>query len=76
MAGRTMTAEEFDAAFDAGEDVSDMIDWSSVQKLKQDPHHVNVAFPAWMVQGLDREATRLGVTRQSLIKLWIAEKLG
>ena len=76
MAGRTMTAEEFDAAFDAGEDISAMIDWSSVRKLKQDPRHVNVAFPAWMVQGLDREATRLGVTRQSLIKFWIAEKLG
>jgi hypothetical protein len=36
---------------------------------------VNVDFPVWMIAALDREATRLGVTRQSLIKVWIAEKL-
>ena len=71
-----MTAEQFDAAFDAGEDISDMIDWSTATRPGLEPKRVNVDFPAWMVQGLDREAARLGVTRQSLIKMWIAERLG
>ena len=70
-----MTAEQFDAAFDAGEDISDMIDWSTATRPGLQAKRVNVDFPAWMVQGLDREAARLGVTRQSLIKMWIAEKL-
>ena len=76
MAQRTMTAEQFDAAFDAGEDISDMIDWSTATRPGLQAKRVNVDFPAWMVQGLDREAARLGVTRQSLIKMWIAERLG
>ena len=71
-----MKASEFDAAFDAGEDVSHLVDWTTVRKLNPGPKHVNVAFPGWMVAGLDREASRLGVTRQSLIKMWIGEKLG
>ena len=71
-----MTAEQFDAAFDAGEDISDMIDWSTATRPGLQAKRVNVDFPAWMVQGLDREAARLGVTRQSLIKMWIAERLG
>ena len=75
MAGRTMTAEEFDAAFDAGDDISDMIDWTSVRRLNQEAKRVNVDFPVWMVQGLDKRAAHLGITRQSLIKMWIAEKL-
>ena len=75
MAGRTMTAEEFDAAFDAGDDISDMIDWTSVRRLNQEAKRVNVDFPAWMVQGLDKRAAHLRITRQSLIKMWIAEKL-
>lgn len=75
MAGRTMTAEEFDAAFDAGEDISDMIDWSSAQPLNNAAKRVNVDFPMWMVKGLDKRAAHLGVTRQSLIKMWIAERL-
>ena len=71
-----MTAEQFDAAFDAGDDISDMIDWSTATRPGLQAKRVNVDFPAWMVQGLDREAARLGVTRQSLIKMWIAERLG
>ena len=71
-----MKTAEFDAAFDAGEDVSAALDWSKARRPNQEARRVNVDFPAWMVRDLDKEAGRLGVTRQSLIKMWIAEKLG
>ncbi|MBN7760704.1 CopG family transcriptional regulator [Nitratireductor aquibiodomus] len=70
-----MKATEFDKKFDAGEDVSDAIDWSRARRPKDQPKRVNVDFPAWVVESLDKQARRLGVTRQSLIKLWIAERL-
>ena len=69
-----MKATEFDKAFDAGEDVSDMIDWSQARRRNDQPRRVNVDFPAWVVDRLDKQARHLGVTRQSLIKLWIAER--
>jgi hypothetical protein len=71
-----MKANEFDEAFDAGADVSDVIDWAAARRPNVETRRVNVDFPAWVVDGLDRQAQRLGVTRQSLIKLWIAERLG
>lgn len=70
-----MKAEEFDARFDAGEDMSANLDAARARRPGEEHRRVNVDFPAWMIAGLDREATRLGVTRQSLIKVWIAEKL-
>src|SRR5690554_2102330 len=70
-----MKATEFDKKFDAGEDVSDAIDWSQARRRNDQPKRVNVDFPAWVVEGLDKQARHLGVTRQSLIKLWIAERL-
>lgn len=73
---KTITTEEFDEKFDNGEDVSEYLDWSKARRPNQEPRRVNVDFPAWMVRDLDKEAGRLGVTRQSLIKMWIAEKLG
>lgn len=72
---RTMTGTELDRRFDDGEDVSDQFDWSTARRPGLEAKRVNVDFPSWMVSGLDREARRLGVTRQSLIKMWIAEKL-
>jgi len=71
-----MKASEFDEAFDAGADVSAAIDWAAARRPNVETRRVNVDFPAWVVDGLDRQAQRLGVTRQSLIKLWIAERLG
>lgn len=71
----TITAEEFDRRFDNGEDVSEYFDWSKARRPGLEPKRVNVDFPAWVVNSLDREARRLGVTRQALIKMWIAEKL-
>jgi hypothetical protein len=70
-----MKARDFDRKFDEGEDVTVDLDLSKVRKPAQEQRRVNVDFPAWMVQSLDREARRLGVTRQSIIKVWIAERL-
>lgn len=70
-----MKATEFERRFDAGEDVSGEIDWSKARRPNLEIKRVNVDFPTWMVESLDREARKLGVTRQSLIKLWLADKL-
>ena len=70
-----MKASEFDRKFDAGEDVSADFDLSKARRPGQEQRRVNVDFPSWMIEALDREAGRLGVTRQSIIKVWIAERL-
>lgn len=70
-----MKAEEFDQAFDRGEDVSSALDLAAAQRPGLEQRRVNVDFPVWMIESLDREARRLGVTRQSVIKVWIAERL-
>ena len=70
-----MKTEEFDKRFDKGEDVSDYLDFSKATRPGREQKRVNVDFPVWMVQSLDREAQRLGVPRQSVIKVWIAERL-
>ena len=70
-----MKAKIFDRKFDTGEDVVDQLDLGKARRVGTDPKRVNVDFPAWMVDSLDREARRLGVTRQSLIKLWLADRL-
>jgi hypothetical protein len=71
-----MKASELDKKFDEGvEDVIDDFDVSSATRPNREQKRVNVDFPVWMVESLDREASRLGVTRQSIIKVWIAERL-
>jgi hypothetical protein len=70
-----MKAKTFDSKFDAGEKVTDQLDLSAARRTNAEAKRVNVDFPAWMVRSIDREARRLGVTRQSLIKLWLADKL-
>lgn len=70
-----MKSEEFDKKFDDGEDVSEHLDFSKARRPGREQKRVNVDFPMWMVQSLDREAKHLGVPRQSLIKIWIAERL-
>jgi hypothetical protein len=67
-----MKAKEFDAKFDAGEDISKLLDMSSMRRPEQEQKRVNVDFPTWMVQSLDKEARRLGVPRQALIKMLVA----
>jgi hypothetical protein len=70
-----MKAEEFDKKFDAGEDVTRYLDLSRARKPVQVQKRVNVDFPVWMIEALDKEAKRLGVPRQAIIKMWVAERL-
>ena len=70
-----MKAHEFDKAFDDGEDMDAHVDWPQARRVNVETKRVNVDFPAWVVAALDRQARVLGVPRQSLIKLWIADRL-
>ena len=70
-----MRAEEFDQKFDDGDDVTGDVDLAAIRRPALEQRRVNVDFPSWMIESLDREARRLGVTRQSIIKVWIAERL-
>lgn len=70
-----MKAKQFDKAFDEGKDITGFLDLAKIRRPQQERKRVNVDFPAWMVKSLDREAKRLGVTRQSIIKIWLAERL-
>lgn len=70
-----MKAEDFDEKFESGQNVTKHLDLSKAVRPGQTPKRVNVDFPDWMVHSLDKEAKRLGVTRQSIIKVWIAERL-
>ena len=71
-----MKAKTFDRQFDSGKSIVGQLDLRKAKRIGTDAKRVNVDFPSWMVSSLDREASRLGVTRQSLIKLWLADKLG
>lgn len=70
-----MKATELDKQFDDGDDVTAHFDLSTATRPNLSPKRVNVDFPLWMVESLDKTASKLGVTRQSLIKLWISERL-
>ncbi len=70
-----MKADEFDERFDRGEDVTPVLDVAEARRPGYEQRRVNVDFPEWMIESLDREARRLGVTRQSIIKVWLAERL-
>ncbi len=70
-----MKAKDFDKAFDDGKSVIDQLDLSGKHRPELEQKRVNVDFPVWMIHRLDREARRLGVTRQSVIKMWLAERL-
>lgn len=70
-----MKARDFDKHFDAGKDISKLLDLSKASRPEQEQKRINVDFPLWMVHLLDREAKRLGVPRQSIIKVWVAERL-
>jgi hypothetical protein len=70
-----MKAKKFDAEFESGKTLIGHLDLSKSRRVNQPQRRVNVDFPVWMIDSLDREASRLGVTRQSIIKLWLAERL-
>jgi len=70
-----MKAKDLDRMFDEGKDISKYLDFSKARRPEQEQKRVNVDFPVWMIHSLDKEAKRLGVPRQSIIKIWIAERL-
>ena len=71
-----MKAKDFDKTFDDNtSDIIDSLDLSTLKRPNQTQKRVNVDFPIWMIDSLDKEASRLGVTRQSIIKVWLAERL-
>lgn len=71
-----MKAETFDQKFNQGdEDVIEDLDVSTARHINLEQKRINVDFPAWVVESLDREAARIGVTRQSIIKVWLVERL-
>lgn len=70
-----MKAKKFDADFDSGKNVTAILDISKARCPLQKRRRVHVDFPDWMIESLDKEASRLGVTRQSIIKIWLAERL-
>ena len=70
-----MKARKLDKKFDSGEDITKYLEVSKAYRPEQEQRRVNVDFPIWMIQSLDKEAKRLGVPRQSIIKVWVAERL-
>jgi hypothetical protein len=70
-----MKAKSLDKKFDEGKDISNNLDISKARRPLQEQKRVNVDFPTWMIDSLDKEASRLGVTRQSIIKVWLSERL-
>jgi Ribbon-helix-helix protein, copG family len=70
-----MKAKTFDRKFDEGKDITGDLDVSKAERPLQTQKRVNVDFPSWMIERLDKEAKRLGVTRQSIIKVWLSERL-
>ena len=70
-----MNSSDFDQRFDDGESVLEALDLTRARRQRLELKRINVDFPLWMVEQLDREASRMGVTRQSIIKMWLAERL-
>ena len=70
-----MKAKKFEQQFDESVDITATLDLSKARRVQQKQKRVNVDFPTWMIDSLDREASKLGVTRQSVIKVWLAERL-
>jgi hypothetical protein len=75
MKKKYMKASEFDALFEAGESTVEYLDKTQMKRPGLEQRRITVDFPVWMVHQLDKEATRLGITRQSIIKMWISEKI-
>jgi len=70
-----MKAKTFDRKFNEGESILDQLDLSKARRPEREQKRVNVDFPVWMIHSLDKEAKRLGVPRQAIIKIWLAERL-
>lgn len=75
MSAKQISTEEFDRLFDAGEDISEYVDWSSARRPGLEAKRVNVDMPQHMIAKLDIQARKRGVTRQALMKMWLADRL-
>ena len=75
MKKKSITTEEFDELFEKEKDITGFLDLKSAKRQGLETRRVSVDFPEWMIMMLDQEASKLGVTRQSIIKFWISEKL-
>jgi hypothetical protein len=75
MKKKSIEAKDFDRKFENGDDIIEYLDLDKILRPRQEQKRVNVDFPVWMIQQLDKEARKLGVTRQSIIKIWLAERL-
>ena len=75
MKKKSITTQEFDKLFEEGKDITEFLDLETAKREELETRRVSVDFPKWMIQKLDQQAMKLGVTRQSIIKFWISEKL-
>ena len=75
MKVKSMKDKDFEQQFNEGVDITASLDLTKAKRVMQEQRRVNVDFPTWMIESLDREAGKLGVTRQSIIKVWLAERL-
>lgn len=75
MKKKSIEVNSFDRKFEAGDDIIEYLDLDKAVRPRQEQKRVNVDFPVWMIQQLDKEVRKLGVTRQSIIKIWLAERL-
>ena len=75
MKKKSITTEEFDELFEKEKDITGFLDLKSAKRQGLETRRVSVDFPEWMIMMLDQEASKLGVTRQSILKFWISEKL-
>ena len=71
----TITAKDLDRRFDEGENISKYLDWSKATRPGLKQRRINVDLPVWMISSLDREAKHIGVTRQSIVKMWLSERI-
>lgn len=72
---QTRSAKTFEERFDDGEDITEFLDLSTAKRINTEVKRVNVDFPIWVINNLDLEAKRIGISRQSLLKMWIAQRL-
>ncbi len=75
MKKKSITTQEFDQLFEAEKDITGFLDMNTAKRSGLETRRVSVDFPEWMIKMLDQQAMKLGVTRQSIIKFWISEKL-
>lgn len=72
---KEIKADELDRIFDEGQDISAYIDLSNAKRVNFEQKRVNLDLPIWMIEQLDFEAKKLGVARQAIMKMFLAQHL-